>query len=74
MSFITASFCQPNPSLAFPSDAPDAFDRVPEKTADFFIHPGCFKSGSTDAQTVMAGRNRVQFIFLIALIRLSNTA
>jgi hypothetical protein len=35
MSFITASFCEPNPSLAFPGDAPDAFDRVPEKTADF---------------------------------------
>jgi hypothetical protein len=30
-------------------------------------------SGSNDAQTVKAGVNRVQFIFLIAPIRLSNT-
>ena len=45
-----------------------------KKNGEFFINPGGFKSGSTDAQTVMAGGNRVQFIFLIALIRLSNTA
>jgi hypothetical protein len=35
------------------------------------VYPGT-RTGANDAQTVKAGVNRVQFIFLIAPIRLSN--
>ena len=72
MSCIMVSFLRTGCFATLHRDASDAFDRVQKKRRTL-SGPGGFKSRSTDAQTVIAGGNRIQFIFLIALIRLSTT-